>query len=484
MVTASKFDTDYDTLKDHILARLDEFIIACYEAGYDAIIPIEGEGAALLAPFLFLARYSNHPHPEIIPSDSRLTFLNEDYFSKKSLKHVLVLDVSIRSGYTLRSVKDQVKERFGIEATGAAFLVRSDYDDKDNLALKEKAIFLPVLEYEWARDIIIEYLFNNVFVNCGDPPLWQFKFEEARRSQIVHSLLQLGSTYVVPYEFGDWTRITISNILLEDTSWLPDGVETDTPHKIRVLIHNEESRIRVLPLFFPKVYANNNIPVSEGNDYYNLLKNEDLSTVIKAPQIYVWIAQQGSKLLLHDFVQRMKTSSRGVAWDNPELTIPPIDLFRFAQPIKLSKNFETSVSMMLKDSMRQESQLQLPTFAFRFDKSEQVDFPSAYTVCGKLRGFSPEEACVVVIGKWIEKVLNESEEPEKLLDIGLTIHELWNLAKCIPKFGIERAIDVLVDEGFLNPKISEVSGYIVRTYGIGGESNRRRFLAWSVLDSD
>jgi hypothetical protein len=462
--------------------NLGVFVRRCLESDFDKIVPIEGEGLAVLLPYL-----ADYPHKasDIIPSNS-VKFVPDGILRGKK---VLVLDVSVSTGHTLFKVAQIIKEKTGVEPALAALLVRKEFDQPERLFFQDYLSLLPNA-YNWAREVIIEFLLNEVFVHPTDPPLWEIKFPESHKGALIKSLLRFSGSYSLePTQAEDaWIRITIDKIALRHSDWLGGMIANDANNKIRVIVNRKKNIARILPLFFPLINTEKRVPISkliEGaarrlpSEFNKVLENAEKIESQNPYVAYNWVASVGSLLLFNDFIVLLRNHFPALKIDEVRLAAPVPNIYQYSCDETILKAFE-EVAKKFIDTSEKSGQMEFhdPTFIFSSVDSHQI--AEAFVMPEHLKYLTSEQALIYALGTKVMEMRDENEDED--LDNGFSLAEIENKAQYMNSWAVSYAVDRLVDEGILKPRVGNVSpGYIGRVYVIAGETVRNRLEYYGLV---
>jgi len=453
---------------------LSNFVESCLKYDCEVLVLIQEEGLAIFLPRLATSRDVNR---EIIPSSA----LEHIEINKLDGKKVLLVDAAVRSGGELLSTAEQIKKRFRVKSISyAAFLILEGFPFLNDIVIPEYHV-LTSNQYLWARDVLVKFLLNYVFVHFGDPPLWEFNFPRKQRTKLLNTLLDFDNSYIVPslFEEGEWLRLSISNIELNDLTWVYPKIELQRPHKIRILIHKQKDIIRVLPVFFPIIPADFLIPISTIVDFartafpQNIKNIHFLSkSVSDSPyNAFRWISALGSLLLLRDFVLRVN-HVENLLYD-PVLSAPVPDLYQYSCSVTILDAFEKLAKDMT-EKIKENNQYELPHPFFNFNISNGRD-ETSLVLKPPYENNSPEEGLTFALSIWLHDLTLKSnpEELEKDIDKGMPLETLYKLSSFMSPIAFDRALDRQIDEGVIKARLGrDDMQRVVRTYAPGSESIR------------
>ncbi len=463
-------------IEEKIRASLDKFVFDCLHSDYDVIVPIQEEGLAIMLPQL---RKQRELKPEIIPSNS-LDHLDPDKLKGKS---VLLVEAAVRSGGELNYVSNKIERNFRVKNTAfACYLVLEEFPYVDDLVIPGFFI-LTANQYLWAKDVIVEYLLNEVFVHFADPPLWEYVLDQEMSQRLLSLLLQFGHSYIVP-EPGesDWIRLSLDGIDIQDVGWLHETIEVQQPIKIRVSIHKSNGRVQILPLFYPKVPDETSLPVSKlmecarfafPTQFNRIIQlSEEVST--SSYNSFRWISAIGSILLLRDLIHII--DSMDLHLDNIKLSAPIPNLYQYSCSETILSAFEELTRAILK-SVPQKGQYTLPKMCFHFRIEEKVD-PDSLLLDAPFENNSPQEGLVYALGRWIKSFNSEAPNTNQTIEKSISIEGLHDFFPYMTKEAMSRGLDMLIDEGVVKPRLGrDKKNRVVRTYAPGSESIRMHLLA-------
>jgi hypothetical protein len=488
---AFDYSIQSNIIKDQVRKLIPDFQQFCLGSDYDLIIPIENEGLSLLLPAL----QKCNDIPKIVPSSAVKGF----DIDKKIHKKILIEDASTYSGVTLLETKNWFIEKYPTTQVDIGSLIVYDkLDAKIEFAYKNY-LKLSQNQYDWARESLSNYLISNVFMHYADPPLWQFNFNESQRIRLYETLIDNSTFYSLPNYCDDclWHSFSLDNIEVTNSDWMPSFIEVEEFVKIRVFFHKYESKVLILPLFFPVLPSEVLIGLTEILEQASKQFPPELDSVLlyskeveTEPLLYFrWISTIGSMLLLSKFVQWIKHFGIDLAYSDPFMLGPIPNLFSYSCRKEVLQTFETVMKVMLNNRNYQNDQLHFITDNFVFHNIDHVVwYKGEESIETKI--LIPEKYLAIVLGKKMNnEYKNDHERAKNAIEIinegGISYPEIKKISGKLSIFGINRALDVLVDEGTLNPcVIKDDKGMIRRGYYIGGESKRSilRTLGYAYED--
>jgi len=467
-----------EKLQEEILALIPDFQTFCLNSGYDVIVPVENEGLSVLLPAL----KKDLEHPRIIPSSSLSSLKPGELNGKR----VLIEDVSIYSGKTILKIRNQIRSNFQAKTVDfASIIVFRDMRSRLNFVYS-KRLLLTQNQYDWAREAILDYLGGNVLHHHSDPPLWSLRFPRHKRGSFYEVLKELGAFYPLP-DYGNdnsnWYHFSLDNIHLSNSKWLPPSIEVEEFIKIRLFVHKTEPKILVLPLFFPVInkettsdlpsllaYAGSFFPP----EYQPIL--EFAAEVPRNPYLYFrWISTIGSMLLLCEFHERVLNFGIDLESNSPLMVGPVPNLRNYSCRTEVLNAFEHLMDTMLSNNRQNiKSTMHLPLFDanFSFPRVDKFNWFRETNDQG-IEALLPERYLASRIGQvTLQMAVGPSESTGDIADRCLfTFPTLQHLAPNLTTYGMNRALDVLIDSGVVNSCIkTDEIGRIRRGYYVAGES--------------
>jgi hypothetical protein len=266
------------------------------------------------------------------------------------------------------------------------------------------------------------------------------------------------------------------------------SVEPEEFIKIRLFIHKKEPIVLVLPLFFPSIPFNIELGLVEilsvAQTYFPSGFDKILQFAEEVPHdpyLYLrWISTVGSMLLLRDFYRKIVVSGLLLSPDDVFLQGPIPNLRNYSCRREVLEAFESVMASLL---MSKESDANTSNemskihsvFSFPLSKGlVQYKEPAK----PELELVPPEQYLAASIGIVSIDVVNEIKEAGGSEAIPIlcefTYPEVRSAASELTLVGVNRALDVLVDEGLVNLCFKEdANNRIHRGYYVGGESKRR-----------
>jgi hypothetical protein len=469
-------DLGKEEIVQNIRNTIESFVFACINSDFDVIVPVQEEGLAIFLPQL---KERKGTSPEIIPSNS-LFHIEKD---KLKAKTILIVEAAVRTGGEITEITNYIEENFQIKSTSiAAFLVLEEFKHLSELEIPIFHVLSPN-QYLWAKEVVVEYLLNEVFVHFADPPMWEFNVTAETKQEITKLLLETGHAYIVPElnEDDDWVRVTLDDISLIDRNWLLPEILVQEISKIRILLNKKADIVKVLPLFYPKILSSSKVTVTETLDYASksgAFDNIDLSEILRLSKevklspynTFRWVSTIGSILLLgalQSLVPNLKLDAKKL-----RLSAPIPNLYQYSCSETILAAFENLARDIISLNYVSGIQLALPGMFFKFDESKTAN-NNVDNDC--FNEISPIEDLVRTFSKWVNQVYVSN--PSNLIDIlnkGLPLEDvLENNCESVRYHGYDQALDRLIDEGFIKPRLGyDKNSYLVRTVAPGGESIR------------
>ena len=485
-----------ESTRREVTEKVKTFASECLNEGYDVIIPVESEGLSVLLPTLKEA-----PHLEVIPS-GWMQYLDPRRFDGKQ---VLVVDASVEVGETLQSHVNEFSRLFHCEPHQTAIIAHTVFPEQRFSEARVKPLRLDQNRYEWARQCLAELELAHVFVHSGDPPLWEFSYPPEFLAEVAMVVANLGTTYSVG-AFHSWERVSVDLIAPVDKTWLPEEAYIDSACKIRVLLHEQEPLLRVLPLIFPSIPAEHPLSfprylrrLQESNQIVPSALVRYADSAAQSPErTFKWIAAYASFLLLRDFLTLLQLSLPGEC----SLTLKESDVsrssFLFYDPDFGEELYRCAFDLIAAHLRPPDRTLQpsLPELRFAYKRLSRAEIESALTGSDSepTRGAPAVVHLEQALALWLWELSHQSSNPAPYdTHAGLTFSDLHALLQPrVTPLALSRALDILVDEAVLRPRVGRRprfgkgdsnSTFVQRTYAPAGELVRRALLAYAMLVS-
>jgi hypothetical protein len=457
---------------------IENFVSSCLNSDYDVIVPIQEEGLAIFLPQL---KERKQVTPEIIPSNSLIHIEKEKLLGKR----ILVVEAAVRTGGEITEITEYIEKNFQIKSTSiAAFLVLDGFKYINDLEIPIYHV-LSSNQYLWAKEVVTEYLLDEVFVHFADPPMWEVGIAPDSRQEFIRVLIESNYAYIVPElnKGDDWIRITIDGIILNDRDWLIPEIKLQDIHKIRILLHKRKDIVRILPLFYPKILATSKLLVKDVLDFakqesiFNTAsfnKVHQLSAEVKLSpyNTFRWTSTLGSILLLRDM--QFLIPELKINFNELKLSAPIPNLYQYSCSETTLIACQSLARDVVKPQTTEDKQLSFPKTFFKFINKQKFDTTLDTTIQSSSDKRAPEEMLVHAFSKWINGVY--SDNSPNLIDTlnkGLPIEDILVGNPNIFDFSLDQALDRLIDEGLLKPRLGyDKNNYVVRTFAPGGESIR------------
>lgn len=461
----------------YIIENIEQFANGVLHYPCDAIVPIEDEGLSILIPLIKEKKYLAD---NLIPSKA----IDNDWFPQNTkISKVLLVDASARTGQTLHNYFEKVKTKFNLsddQIDVAAFItLKTEQNFFKEFALP--TLFLDANQYGWAKEAIINYLFDHVQYRWSDPPLWKIDFSSQELKNILDSITTKTNCYLFPDEnqYGI-LRATINEIKLNDSSWLLDNENYDSDLKIRLFFDYKNNQLKILPLFFPIIKEDNFSPLQSHLEKCKpYLQDETVEELINTSKcipnkpyyIFRWISAIGSLFLLNDFMNQILSYCPELKLNPLKIEEPIPGLPYYSYDKKVGEILETAINNLFLNNSKV-SQISLSIFALT-EKKESDSNENRFEVSEPYSNLKPEIAFFYHFANWFVK--NEKQSDFSSLLQGLNINSMYDSFKGLSHIAIDRAIDSLTDEYIIRPLISSINGKTQRTFGPGGETVRRLF---------
>lgn len=476
------------------------FIAFCLDSEADFIVPIQNEGLAIL-----LNSLKDRPDltRKIFPSSS-LAFLPEKEINDHILgKKGLVIDVSIRTGHSLTTWKNIVENMSGVAPICAALLVHSESSQKVELA-NPSPIFLAPNSYLWGRELIVELLMNTVIIQPGDPPMWDWKIESSSYNSILTAVLEMGNAFNIPggNTNAEWYRVSIDSIIPTHSLKQLARFEISQPLRLRLSFNKHQNLVKILPLVFPKIPKHETTPIRGFLNHFSKELGVDLSTLselaIGVPStpihLFRWVSASLSVLLLKDFFLRLRNYGLAPSESDISISAPVPNIYQYSCPKEVIDEFEEFGKKVIhgvsSTGPAESKQLEFTEQHYIFSDDADSRFKNPFQLSGLHSNCSPEEGLQVFFAGWLldtesdnNQVKPTEEVIERTLANGIPFDRLIRKIDYMSPKAIGRAVDKLIDEGVLKPKVhlGDDDKY-QRTYSIGTETIRRRLRTLGIAN--